>query len=268
MSKESAGGSDNVAHQSWQVARHKALAGPDSWLGLIGLFWLEVGSNALGSADECAIKLPDGPAHQGNVVWQADQLFWQPATGNPLALLTDRFGSPSTVDLGNYVFFVVEREGRLALRLCDKHWASHQSFSGVSCYPYDPDWRIEATWEVLSPPLKREVSNVTGDLKPIELSHQALFEVGGQRVVLLPMSIGEQEVLFVFRDQTSGKETYGAGRFLNAPAAVDDKIILDFNFATNPPCAFTPFATCPLPPPENWLHFPVRAGEKKWESGE
>jgi len=100
--------------------------------------------------------------------------------------------------------------------------------------------------------------------------------VAGETVALLPMAVGDDEVFFVFRDRSSGKETYGAGRFLKVPAATmaatagpggDGKIGLDFNRAYNPPCAFTSFATCPLPPPENWLPFPVHAGEKKWQAG-
>jgi len=109
-----------------------------------------------------------------------------------------------------------------------------------------------------------EVPNVSGDLKVVEVAYQAVFEVAGQTVRLLPMAVGDKEVFFVFRDQTSGRESYGAGRFLKANPAVNQKICLDFNFAYNPPCAFTPFATCPLPPPENWLPFALPAGERKW----
>lgn len=120
------------------------------------------------------------------------------------------------------------------------------------------------------------VPNVSGDLTTVMVAHQAVFEMDGKLVTLLPVSVSDKEVFFVFRDHSSGRATYGAGRFLKAPAptretsagpAVDGKIYLDFNFACNPPCAFTPFATCPLPPPENWLPFAVPAGEKKWVAG-
>jgi uncharacterized protein (DUF1684 family) len=133
---------------------------------------------------------------------------------------------------------------------------------------------LSAEWIAISPPLLMDVPNVSGDLKPVEVGYKAVFSVDGQAVELLPMSVGEKEVFFVFRDRTSGKETYGAGRFLKANAtpqgcflrgAVHGTISLNFNFAYNPPCAFTSFATCPLPPPENWLPFPVMAGEKKWQ---
>jgi uncharacterized protein (DUF1684 family) len=109
-----------------------------------------------------------------------------------------------------------------------------------------------------------EVPDVTGDLKMVGVTHQAVFEVADQKVALLPMSVGEKEVFFIFRDRTSGRETYGAGRFLKADTPHDGTITLDFNRAYNPPCAFTAFATCPLPPAENWLPFAIPAGEKKW----
>jgi uncharacterized protein (DUF1684 family) len=123
--------------------------------------------------------------------------------------------------------------------------------------------RIEAEWQPLEPPQVMEVPNVTGDLKPVTVAWQAAFALGGQRVTLLPMNVSESGVFFVFRDATSGRISYGAGRFLNTEAAIDGRIVLDFNFAYSPPCAFTPFATCPLPPPENWLPFAVEAGEKR-----
>lgn len=249
--------------RKWQQQRHDELAGPDSWLGMLGLFWLEPGRNAVGHASDAVVQLPSGPAHLGDLLWDEGRIFWQPAEGVRLELETDRAGKPSSVEHGNLSFFVVDRDNRLAARLRDRNWASRQPFAGLEYFPDDPAWRIEATWQALTPPLAMQVPNVAGDLKTVLVSHQAVFEVGGESVTLLPMSVSDDEVFFVFRDRTSGKESYGAGRFLKATAAVNGKITLNFNFAYNPPCAFTPFATCPLPPPENWLPFPVPAGEKK-----
>jgi uncharacterized protein (DUF1684 family) len=151
--------------------------------------------------------------------------------------------------------------------LRDRDWAASKPFAGLAYFSYDPAWRIESEWQALSSPLSMEVPNVSGDLKTVVVSHQAVFAVAGESVALLPMSVSDDEVFFVFRDRTSGKDSYGAGRFLKAPVTVDGKIVLDFNFAYSPPCAFTPFATCPLPPPENWLQFAVAAGEKKPPTG-
>lgn len=266
----------NKDFAAWQQARHDELAAPDSWLGLIGLFWLEPGVNSVGSAADAAVNLPSGPAFLGDLRWEGGRVFWQPAGALRVELETDRTGKPTTVDCENLSFFVVDRDSRLAVRVRDRNWAVSQPFRGLDYFPFDPAWQIEAEWQAISPPLRMEVPNVSGDLKTVDVTHQAVFAVAGETVALLPMAVGDDEVFFIFRDRSSGKETYGAGRFLKVPAAIMEasagtggggKISLDFNRAYNPPCAFTSFATCPLPPPENWLPFPVYAGEKKWQAG-
>ncbi|MBL8430597.1 MAG: DUF1684 domain-containing protein [Dechloromonas sp.] len=253
--------------KKWQAARHAELAGPESWLGIRGLFWLEPGSNSVGSGEGSVVLMPGGPAHLGNLLWREGRVIWQPVAGEARELQTDIASQPTVVDVQNWSFFPVDRESRIAIRLRDRDWALSQPFKGLDYFDFDPAWQIEAEWQALSPPISMEVPNVSGDLKVVDVSHQAVFEIAGQAVTLLPMAVGDKEIFFVFRDRTSGKETYGAGRFLKTPAAVDGKIRLNFNCAYNPPCAFTPFATCPLPPPENWLPFPVAAGEMKYRSG-
>ena len=254
----------NNSQEVWQRARHAELAGPDSWLGLLGLFWLEDTLNKVGSGDDCVVRLPSGPSHLGDLILCDGTVLWQLVDGKAQVLDTDRDGKATTVDHENLSFFIVDRDGRFAARVRDRAWARHRSFSGVACFPESPEWIIEAAWLPLEPPLTMAVPNVTGDLKTVSVAFKAVFAVDGQVVELLPMSVGEQEVFFVFRDRTSGPQTYGAGRFLKTDPAVDGKICLNFNRAFNPPCAFTPFATCPLPPPENWLPFAVEAGEKRW----
>lgn len=260
---------------TWQEKRRAELSSPDSWLGIRGLFWLEAGQNSVGSDAASRVRIPGGPAHLGDLCWLDGRVFWQPIGGDGEELQTDIVGQPSVVDYENWSFFVVDREGRLAVRLRDRAWAASQPFAGLSYFDFDPAWQVEADWLELSPPLQMEVPNVSGDLKMVKVSHQAVFEVAGQKVTLLPMSVSDKEVFFVFRDRTSGKETYGAGRFLKAKPATTEakagpggnrKICLNFNFSYNPPCAFTSFATCPLPPPENWLPFPVLAGEMKYSA--
>lgn len=252
---------------NWCKRRAEELARPESWLGLAGLYWLEEGDNPVGSAETCRVRLPTGPAYLGNLQVVGRQVFWQRPDAEPSELATDRNGPPAAVHWQNWAFFVVDREGRLAARVRDLAWAERQPFAGLRYFDFAPTWRISAAWQSLSPPLVMEVPNVTGDLKSVEVAFKAVFEVAGQSVELLPMSVSDEEIFFVFRDRTSGKESYGAGRFLKAKPTADGRIVLDFNRAFNPPCAFTAFATCPLPPPENWLPFPVMAGEQKY-SGE
>lgn len=251
---------------AWQQQRNVELAAPDSWLGLVGLCWLQPGPNAVGSAADAAVVLPGGPACLGILQWDGngDGIRWLPAEGPAQVLATDLHGAPTVVDFENLSFFLVDRDGQLAVRIRDRDWATKTPFAGLEYFAFDPAWQIVAEWQVLDPPQLIEVPNVSGDLKMVSIGHCAVFRQAGQTVRLLPMAVGESEVFFVFRDRTSGKETYGAGRFLKVSAAVDGRICLDFNRAYNPPCAFTPFATCPLPPPENWLPFAVPAGERKW----
>ena len=257
----------NKTLEQWRQARHAELAGPGSWLGLVGLFWLEDERSKVGSGDDCVVRLPSGPAHLGDLICRDASVFWQPAGGGARVLQSDRDGQPDTVDHDSLSFFIVDRDGRFAARVRDRAWATRQPFTAVDYFPEDPAWCIEADWLALDPPLTMEVPNVSGELKPVTVAFKAVFTADGHAVELLPMSVGEREVFFVFRDRTSGRETYGAGRFLKTGPAVDGKIRLDFNRAFNPPCAFTPFATCPLPPPENWLPFMVPVGEKRWHGG-
>ena len=248
---------------TWQAERQAELASPDSWLGVIGLFWLEAGVNRVGRGDDCPVRLPDGPALLGELRCADGRVDWWPADAEARQLRTDADGQPDLIECGDLAFFIVERDGRLAVRLRDRAWARQRPFAGLDYFPAAEAWCIEAAWEQLVPPLSVEMSNVAGDLKTVTVSQRAVFSYAGETYALLPSSISEREVFFVFRDRTSGKETYGAGRFLRAEAACNGRIVLDFNRAFNPPCAFTAFATCPLPPPENWLPFAVTAGEKK-----
>lgn len=247
--------------QRWQAGRQAELCAPDSWLGMVGLFWLEPGANRVGSGADCLVRLPSGPAWLGDLHCAAGAVSWLAAGGQPRALATDRDGPPATVDHENLSFFIVDRDGRLAARVRDRDWAASRPFSGLEYFAHDPAWCIEADWVALVPALSMTVPNVGGDLKAVTVSQLAVFSVAGQTVALLPMAVDDESVFFVFRDRTSGRQSYGAGRFLKAKPPVDGKISLDFNRAYNPPCAFTPFATCPLPPTENWLPFAVPAGE-------
>lgn len=276
--------SDDDAWHAWRQARHDELAGADSWLGLVGLYWLEAGRNKVGSAADAVVQLPAGPALLGHIVNEPDGLRWESAGAEPLSvdeqpafaasgvggnflhvdLRSDEAGAPTVLGYGALRFFVIARDGRLAVRLKNRDWAKTQAFSGLEVFPWAAEWRVEADWEVLAVPQNIEVPTVSGELKAVAITHRAVFQHQGARVQLLPLSVDAAGVFFVFRDSTSGKLSYGGGRFLRAVPPVDGKLRLDFNRAYNPPCAFSPFATCPLPPPENWLRFAVAAGEKRY----
>jgi uncharacterized protein len=277
---------DEAAWSVWCGKREKALAAPDSWLGLVGLFWLEAGGNAVGSDGDCEVRLPSGPGRLGEIEWQPASakapgtLRWRANLGKAVSvgetptasetwvdLQSDANGTPSILAFDNLRFFVIERDGGLAVRVKNLAWATQTPFAGLTYFPFAPAWVVDAAWDQLAVPLRIEVPSVTGELKPTAITHQAVFELAGATVVLLPLSVDERKVFFVFRDKTSGALTYGGGRFLDCAPPFGGRIRLDFNRAYNPPCAFSPFATCPLPPPENWLHLSLEAGEKKYAAG-
>ncbi len=251
--------------QAWREARLASLLAADSWLSLVGLYWLEPGRHRVGAGPDVALEIPGLPTLWGELSVQPDGVFWQEVGSvAPVPLHTDQQAQPTVLSYQHLRLFIIEREGRYALRVKDLHWAEQRPFAGLHYFAYDPGWQISARWQALPTPVTLEVPTQSGDLKVVSVSHQAEFDYQGRTVALLPLDIGAESVFFVFRDRTSGKDSYGGGRFLQAPLPEDGRLTLDFNRAYNPPCAFTPFAACPLPPPENWLSFAVAAGEKKY----
>jgi uncharacterized protein (DUF1684 family) len=265
-----------TAHADWCRQRREHLLGPDSPVGWVGLLWLTPGDTDIGP--EAGL-----PETVGELRWQGAETLWRSAVagvtvdGQPapvgawLPLRSDAAGQPSRLRHGDHEAFLIEREGKLALRVKDLAWlAAWPAAPRLEGATYDPAWRLSACWEQLAEPIHIEIPTVTGDLKPVTLTGQLRFTALGDSAerVLLPMQVDADGIFLVFRDAGSGKFGYGAGRFLRLPVAGEllegTPLILDFNYAYNPPCAFTVFAACPLPPPENWLPFAVPAGEKKW----
>ena len=259
-----------------RAARVQRLTAPDGWLSLIGLHFLAAGDNTVGSAPDNQVVLATGPARLGNVVVDANgsaRLQVTPGVevrvnGAPAlsAELGDgRTGRAVTVTCGTVSFFVIERGGRLALRVRDTESKRRQEFVGIEYFPTDPTWRIEATWEPYARPREVPIKNILGQESKALVLGRAVFTRDGHTIGLLPLQESPDDPLFfVISDLTSGEETYGAARFVYADPPRDGRVVLDFNRAINPPCAFTPFATCPLPPKENEMPIAVRAGEKDY----
>src|SRR5690348_386996 len=267
-----------VSVEQWRARRIARLTAPDGWLSLIGLHWLEPGPKTLGSAAENAIVLAKAPTHLGVVERRADgTLSLQLASGSgalidgeaksQATLRDDRDPNPTRVSFGSLNFVVLDRGGRKALRVRDADAETRTRFSGIESFPVDPAWRIVADWIPFDPPQTLETANVIGQMERYPVPGRAVFERNGHRHELLPVIEvpGDEQLFLIFADGTSGRETYGAARFLYADPPRDGKIVLDFNQAYNPPCAFTAFATCPLAPPENRLDLRVAAGEKKYQ---
>ena len=264
--------------ETWRAQRVARLTTPDGWLTLIGLHFLNQGDNTIGSAKDNDIVFAKGPAHLGKVTLAADgglkialaadsdaRLDGKPAMAGELKWNGRR---PTIVTVGTLIFFVIDRSGKKALRVKDSEAERRAHFFGLDYFPIDPAWRIEAQWVEFDEPRTIPITNMVGLVSPAVVHGKAVFEHEGKKIELIPIDEGPGEPLFfVISDATSGQETYGACRFLYADAPENGKVVLDFNRTENPPCAFTPFATCPLPPKENRLPFALTAGEKNYRGG-
>lgn len=263
--------------QDWRKAREARLAAEGGWLTVIGLDWLEEGDNRFGSGPGHPVKFPDGkgPATagvlrlaKGVVTVLPDPAAGITLDGQPLAervLRTDADGKPDVLRLGSLAFHVIKRGDRFGVRLKDADAEARRTFKGVPAFPVQESAKVLGTFVPYDPPKAIAIPNVLGAVERMPCPGRVEFRFGGRKLSLEPvLEPGSKELFFIFRDATSGRQTYPAGRFLYAEPAKDGKVLLDFNKAVNPPCAFTAFATCPLPPRQNWLPVAVRAGEKNY----
>jgi len=274
---------DASAHKSeiqkWQNNRLTSLTKDDGWLTLVGLFWLNEGENKFGSDATNPIVLPKDKAprlagslwlEKGRVRLTARPGVEITADGKPVAALdlkddNDDSG-PTILKLGTLLINVVKRGERIGVRIKDTESRTRREFKGLEYYPIDRKWRIEARFEPYQPPKMIPITNVLS-MTDDETSPGALaFDVDGKTYRIDPiLEKGETDLFVMIADETTGRETFGAGRYLYvSPPDAAGKVVIDFNKAYSPPCAFTNFATCPLPPRQNHLPFRVEAGEKKY----
>jgi uncharacterized protein (DUF1684 family) len=262
----------------WKRDYEARLRAPDGWLAVAGLFWLHDGANRAGSDPQSDIVLPaSAPRFAATFEFRSGVTRFLPApgvefrvNGKPSAgqsLQSDVTDHPDVLTLGSLSITVIQRGPRTGLRLRDPDSTARRHFSGLHWYPIDEHYRIRARWHPYNPPHKIAITNVLGMTDDESAPGYAEFELAGKTWRLEP-TIEDNQLFFTFRDQTAGKETYPTGRFmytdLPANLAKTSEVILDFNKARNPPCAFTSFATCPLPPRQNTIGAPIAAGEKKY----
>jgi uncharacterized protein (DUF1684 family) len=265
--------------ETWRAQRVERLKAPNGWLSLIGLHWLKDGKNSVGSAKGNDVVLAAGPAKLGTVTLkdgkatiEIDPKSAATIDGKPARsaeLLDDSHEKPTTVAFGTASFYLIDRNGKKALRVKDSEAKTRKQFHGIDYFAIDPAWRVEAKFEEFKPAHTLEIPTVLGTVDKMTVPGKVTFTRDGKSYSLLPVleAPDAKELWFIFADRTSGKETYGAARFLYADLPKDGKLAIDFNKAYNPPCAFTPYATCPLAPPENRLDLRVTAGEKKYAEG-
>jgi uncharacterized protein len=268
-----------AAIQGWRADRETRLRAEGGWLTVAGLFWLKEGTNTFGTDPASDIVLPkdSAPAHagafeldKGTATVQAEPGVGLTCEGKPVirrALRSDRGGEdPDTLKLGRLTMFVIERGGRYAIRLRDTESKMRREFTGLHWFPVKEPYRVTARY-VSYPALKPiTVPNILGATEKMPSPGYAVFTLDGKEVRLEGVleEPNATQLFFIFKDGTSGKETYPAGRFLYSDLPKHGEIVLDFNKAYNPPCAFTPYATCPLPPEQNRLPMRIEAGERRY----
>jgi len=269
------------AEQAWRDGRVKRLTSPNGWLTLVGLRWLQPGENVFGSDPDCAVPLPAGkaPKAAGVLVLDSGVVRIKPGPdsgfmldGKPLvaqALADDTMEKPDVVTRGDLSFVVIKRGDRVGIRVKDSQSPVLKNFKGLDYFPADPKWRVTASFAPYPTLKKISIPTVLGTTESMAAPGLVTFTIDGKTLTLEPVveDPSDAKLFFIFKDQTSAKETYGAGRFLYADMPKDGKVVLDFNHAYNPPCAFTPYATCPLPPKQNALAIRVEAGEKVFAGG-
>lgn len=247
--------------EAWRREREKRLAAADGWLTVTGLFWLKEGANSFGADPSCDIVLAAGSAPPRAGVFEHSGgrtlLRWANRPGEPLEMQPDK----TLARLGDLSFQIIRRGSRFGVRLRDNNSRYRKEFAGLRWYPVDPAWRVKARLVRYPEPRKLRVGSTIGEPQEFDAPGYLEFELQGRRLRLEPAQTGA-ELFILFKDLTSGKTTYPAGRFLYASAANDGTVILDFNKAYNPPCAFTPYTTCPLPPKQNHLPAAIEAGEQ------
>ncbi len=260
----------------WRRGRFERLTSETGYLTQVGLEWLQEGENRLGRQADSTIPMPGGPEDWGTVTVDGDSIVYRPAAGadilvdgesvDEVVLQPDSAGRPTLVSHGDHSFYAIFRES-YALRIKDRNGPDRVGFRGIESYDIQPGWRTDAHFIPAEEGTTIDIANILGQTSPTPVYGTVEFERDGKKHSLI--GLGDQDstsMWFLFADRTSGRDTYGAGRFLYSDGLPENgRVVVDFNKAYNPPCAFNDYSTCPLPPQENRLDLAVTAGEKKYE---
>jgi uncharacterized protein (DUF1684 family) len=263
--------------EKWRSEEETDLKKEDGWLTLAGLFWLKDGVNTVGVGPQFDVQLMDnfkegtfGEIDFKNGVATLKVARGVEATcdGKPVStsdLVSDEKGKPTEIRVGSQMFYLIRREDRFGIRLKDNQSKARQQFKGLNWFPVDESYRVPAHLEAFPEPKELMVPNVLGGHFKMKSPGRLRFALQGKEYSLQPVLNDDGSLFIIFRDASNSSDTYLAGRFLDANKPVDAQTTLDFNKATNPPCAFTHYATCPLPPEGNDLPIAIKAGEKRYE---
>lgn len=265
----------------WRHDRLQRLQKPDGWLSLVGMHWIEPGTTRIGSGDKNGTKLAVGPANIGMLTLAKDGklslrpeldagilIDGQPATG-PVDLVSDADAGdagPTVVGFnkGDASFIVIKRGDKYALRVRDAMSPTRTGFAGIPYFDIDPAFRVKAKFTPHPPGQKIDIVNILSMVEPMDNPGTVTFEKDGKSFTMEAVDEGDHRLFLIYADRTSGHESYAAARFLYAEyPGPDGTTIVDFNKGYNPPCAFTAYSTCPMPPLQNRLDIAITAGEKK-----
>ena len=261
--------------EQWRRGREARLRSEDGWLSLAGLFWLKDGENTVGADPSNNIVLPKGsaPDRLGVYEFHGSVVSFRSAPGATVTvndhpatsatLKPDTSDSPDVLRSNGLTMYVIERGDRYGIRLKDKNSEARRTFTGLKYFPVNPDYRVKARFVPYNPPKMVTIPNILGQVEQAASPGYVVFTLKGRELRLDPIT-EDDSLFFIFKDLTSGKQTYPPGRFLNTDMPKGGEVVLDFNKSYNPPCVFTPYATCPLPPEQNKLSVAIEAGELRY----
>jgi len=267
-----------AAETQWRKARDQEMRSSESWLSIAGLFWLEPGENTSGTGVENMIVLPEGSApERAGSVWLEDNIIRVTAAEasglqlkdqviTDMILKTDKPGPPDILELQDLRIWIIERSGRYAFRLRDLKTPAFTDYTGLDYFPPNNKYQIKAKFIPFAEPKTVSLLTMVGIEADFVSPGYLAFSIDGLELRLdaLLKSSGASKLFIIFADETSGEDTYGGGRYLDADFLDEQTVDLNFNRATNPPCAYTKHATCPLPPEQNILPLFIEAGEKDY----
>ena len=263
--------------EKWRSDQEVNLKKETGWLTVAGLFWLKEGINTVGAGD-FDVRLTDnfkkgkfgeidfknGVANlkvEDGVEGKSDDK----SISTVIQLVSDEKGKPTEIRTGSQTFYLIKREERFGIRLKDSQSKARLAFKGQHWFPVDESYKVAARFEAFPEPKKVMVPNVLGGKFKMKSPGTLKFALKGKEHSLQPVEEEDGKLFIIFGDKSNLSETYKSGRFLYADKPVNGEAVLDFNKAENPPCAFTPFATCPLPPPGNTVEVEIKAGEKRYD---
>jgi uncharacterized protein len=263
--------------EKWRSDRETNLKKETGWLTVAGLFWLKEGINTVGAGEKFDVRLTDNfkqgkfgeiDFKNGKAVLKMEKGVEAQSDGKSVSatdLVSDEKGKPTEIRTGTQTFYLIKREDRFGIRLKDSNSEARRNFKGLHWFPVDESYKVTARLEASQEPKEISVPNVLGGSFKMKSPGVLKFALKGKEYSLQPVLEDDEMLFIIFSDGSNRSETYKSGRFLYAEKPVNGEVILDFNKAENPPCAFTPFATCPLPPPGNSLDLEITAGEKRYD---